>query len=575
MTIVGWLQILLVLGLVAAAAWGLAAYLAALFEGRRTFLSPALAPVERLFGLASGSANREQDWKSYTLAMLAFNAVGFVFLYGLQRLQGVLPLNPQGLGAVSEPLAFNTAISFVTNTNWQSYGGETTMSYLVQMTGLAVQNFLSAATGIALAVAFTRAFARNSASTLGNFWDDLAKSTLYVLLPLSIVVAIAFMALGLPQTLNPSAVATTLDGTNQTIALGPIASQEAIKQLGTNGGGFLNANSAHPFENPSAWSNYLSIFAMLVVSAALPLMFGRMVDDQRQGRALLITMALFIVVGTGIVYAMEASGNPIISALGIDPAQGNMEGKEVRFGLAMTALFAVVTTGLSCGAVNGMHSSLTPLGGLVPLFMIQLGEILPGGVGSGLYGMLIIAIVTVFIAGLMVGRTPDYLGKKIEAREMKLAMLALLILPLVILGFSAVSAMIPLGLSSLANVGPHGLSEILYAYSSAAGNNGSAFAGLNANTPWYNTTLGIAMFLGRFAYIVPMMAIAGSLAAKTKVPASAGSFPTHGLMFIGLLAGIILILGRLAVFPRPRPRTHCRAFPDARWQELLIGVYNV
>lgn len=549
MTLAGWLQILFVLGLVAAAAWGLAAYMAALFDGRRTILSPVLAPVERLFGLASGSANREQDWKSYTLAMLAFNAIGFVFLYGLQRLQGVLPLNPQGFGAVPEPLAFNTAISFVTNTNWQSYGGETTMSNLVQMTGLAVQNFLSAATGIALAVAFTRAFARNSASTLGNFWDDLVKSTLYVLLPLSIVVAIAFMALGMPQTLNPSAVATTLDGANQTIALGPIASQEAIKQLGTNGGGFLNANSAHPFENPSAWSNYLSIFAMLVVSAALPLMFGRMVGDQRQGRALLITMALFIIVGTAIVYAMEASGNPIISALGIDPSQGNMEGKEVRFGLAMTALFAVVTTGLSCGAVNGMHSSLTPIGGLVPLFMIQLGEILPGGVGSGLYGMLIIAIVTVFIAGLMVGRTPDYLGKKIEGREMKLAMLALLILPLVILGFSDISAMIPLGLSSLANAGPHGLSEILYAYSSAAGNNGSAFAGLNANTPWYNTTLGIAMFLGRFAYIVPMMAIAGSLAAKTKVPASAGSFPTHGLMFIGLLAGIILILGGLQYFP--------------------------
>jgi potassium-transporting ATPase potassium-binding subunit len=549
MTFAGWLQIIFVLGLVTVAAWTLSAYMAALFDGRQTFLSPVLAPVEKLLLRSSGNGGREQDWKSYTLSMLAFNAVGFVFLYGLQRLQGMLPVNPQGFAAVPEPLAFNTAISFVTNTNWQSYGGETTMSYLVQMSGLAVQNFLSAATGIALAVAFTRAFARNNASTLGNFWDDLVKSTLYLLLPLSMVVAIAFMALGIPQTLNPSALATTLDGTSQTIALGPIASQEAIKQLGTNGGGFLNANSAHPFENPSAWSNYLSIFAMLVVSAALPLMFGRMVGDQRQGRALLITMALFMLVGTGIVYAMEASGNPLISALGIDPSQGNMEGKEVRFGLAMTALFAVVTTGLSCGAVNGMHSSLTPIGGLVPLFMIQLGEILPGGVGSGLYGMLIIAIVTVFIAGLMVGRTPDYLGKKIEAREMKLAMLALLILPLVILGFSAISAIIPLGLSSLANAGPHGLSEILYAFSSAAGNNGSAFAGLNANTPWYNTTLGIAMFLGRFAYIVPMMAIAGSLSAKTKVPASAGSFPTHGLMFIGLLAGIILILGGLQYFP--------------------------
>jgi potassium-transporting ATPase potassium-binding subunit len=549
MTFAGWLQIFLVLGLVAVAAWGLSAYLARLFEGDRVVLSPVLAPVERLLARASGHTVSEQDWKSYALAMLSFNAVGFVLLYGLQRLQGLLPFNPQGFGAVSEHLAFNTAISFVTNTNWQSYGGETTMSHLVQMAGLAVQNFLSAATGIALAVAFTRAFARNSSATLGNFWDDLVKSTLYVLLPLSILLAIVFMALGMPQTLDASVVATTLDGANQTIALGPIASQEAIKQLGTNGGGFLNANAAHPFENPSAWSNYLSIFAMLVVSAALPLMFGRMVGDQRQGRALLITMALFIIVGTGIVYGMEASGNPIMTALGIDPSQGNMEGKEVRFGLAMSALFVVVTTGLSCGAVNAMHSSLTPIGGLVPLFMIQLGEILPGGVGSGLYGMLVIAIVTVFIAGLMVGRTPDYLGKKIEAREMKLAMLALLILPLVILGFSTISAMIPLGLGSLANAGPHGLSEILYAYSSAAGNNGSAFAGLNANTPWYNTTLGIAMFLGRFAYIVPMMAIAGSLAAKTKVPASAGSFPTHGMMFIGLLAGIILILGGLQYFP--------------------------
>lgn len=549
MTFVGWFQILLVLGLVAVAAWGLAAYMAALFDGRRTFLSPVLASAEKRLLRFSGADTTEQDWKSYTLAMLAFNAAGFVLLYCLLRLQGILPVNPQGFGAPSEHLAFNTAMSFVTNTNWQSYGGETTMSYLVQMTGLAVQNFLSAATGIALAVALTRAFARNSAKTLGNFWDDLVKSTLYVLLPLSIVVGIAFMLLGMPQTLSGPAVATTLDGAQQTIALGPIASQEAIKQLGTNGGGFLNANAAHPFENPSAWSNYLSIFAMLVISAALPLMFGRMVGDQRQGRALLITTTLFIIVGTGIVYAMEAAGNPILTSLGIDPLQGNMEGKEVRFGLAMTALFAVVTTGLSCGAVNAMHASLTPIGGLVPLFMIQLGEILPGGVGSGLYGMLVIAVVTVFIAGLMVGRTPDYLGKKIEAKEMKLAMLALLILPLVILAFSAISAMIPAGLSSLANAGPHGLSEILYAFSSAAGNNGSAFAGLNANTPWYDTTLGIAMFLGRFAYIVPMMAIAGSLAAKTKVPASAGSFPTHGLMFIGLLAGVILILGGLQYFP--------------------------
>lgn len=549
MTFSGWFQIIAVLSVTGLAAWALAIYMATVFESRRNFLSPALAPIESLIHRVSGFSQTEQNWKNYTLAMLAFNVVGFVFLYALQRLQGTLPLNPQGFGAVPEALSFNTAISFVTNTNWQSYGGETSMSYLAQMTGLAVQNFLSAATGIALAVAFTRAFARSSAETVGNFWDDLVKSTLYILLPLSVLFATTFILLGMPQTLDGSTVVATLEGASQTIAFGPIASQEAIKQLGTNGGGFLNANAAHPFENPSSWSNYLSIIAMLVVSAALPLMFGRMVGDQRQGCALLITMALFIIVGTGIVYAAEASGNPLLATLGIDPAHGNMEGKEVRFGLAMTALFAVVTTGLSCGAVNGMHSSLTPIGGLVPLFMMQLGEVLPGGVGSGLYGMLVITVLTVFVAGLMVGRTPDYLGKKIEVKEMKLAVLALLILPLSVLGFSAVAAMIPAGLSSLANAGPHGLSEILYAYTSATGNNGSAFAGLNANTAWYNTTLGIAMFLGRFAYIVPMMAIAGSLVAKTRIPASTGSFPTHGTLFICLLAGVILILGGLQYFP--------------------------
>ena len=549
MSFAGWFQIFLLLALVIAAAWALGSYMAGVFTGRRSFLISVLSPLEAGFYRLSGVKPEEQDWKAYTLAMLAFNALGFVTLYGLQRLQGFLPFNPQGFAAVPEDLSFNTAMSFVTNTNWQAYGGESTMSHLVQMAGFTVHNFLSAATGIALAVAMTRAFARSGVSTLGNFWDDLVKSTLYVLLPLSIVVALVFLAMGMPQTLLGSLDATTLEGAQQTIALGPIASQEAIKQLGTNGGGFLNANSAHPFENPSAWSDYLAIFSMLVVSAALPIMFGRMVGDGRQGRALLITMLLFIIVGTGIVYWAEASGNPIMQALGVDPSQGNMEGKEIRFGLAMTALFVTATTGLSCGAVNAMHASLTPLGGLVPLFMIQLGEILPGGVGSGLYGILVIAVVTVFIAGLMVGRTPDYLGKKIEAREMKLAMLALLILPLVILGFSAISAMLPVALASLANAGPHGLSEILYAYSSAAGNNGSAFAGLNANTPWFNITLGIAMFLGRFAYIVPMMAIAGSLAAKQKIPASAGSFPTHGALFIALLAGVILILGGLQYFP--------------------------
>jgi K+-transporting ATPase ATPase A chain len=549
MTFAGWFQIVLLLAAVTACAFALGTYMAAVFSGRRTALTPVLAPLERGINRICGITPAEQDWKAYTLAMLAFNALGFVSLYGLQRLQGFLPFNPQGFPAVPEDLSFNTAISFVTNTNWQSYAGESTMSHFVQMAGFTVHNFLSAATGIALAVALTRAFARSGVKTIGNFWDDLTKSTLYVLLPLSIIVAIAFLAIGVPQTLLGSIDATTLEGAKQTIALGPIASQEAIKQLGTNGGGFLNANSAHPFENPSAWSDYLQIFSMLVVAAAMPIMFGKMVGDGRQGRALLITMLLFIIVGTGIVYWAEASGNPIMQALGVDPSQGNMEGKEVRFGLAMTALFVVATTGLSCGAVNAMHASLTPLGGLIPMFMIQLGEILPGGVGSGLYGILVIAVLTVFIAGLMVGRTPDYLGKKIEAREMKLSMLALLILPLVILAFSAASAMLPVALASLANAGPHGLSEILYAYSSAAGNNGSAFAGLNANTPWYNTTMGISMFLGRFAYIVPMMAIAGSLAAKQKIPSSSGSFPTHGALFIALLAGVILILGGLQYFP--------------------------
>ncbi len=549
MTFAGWSQIIILLALVTVSAWALGSYMAAVFTGKRTLLSPILAPLENSINRLAGVSLAEQNWKTYTLAMLAFNAVGFVVLYGLMRLQSFLPLNPQSFAAVPEALSFNTAMSFVTNTNWQAYSGESTMSHFVQMAGFTVHNFLSAATGIALAVAFTRAFVRSSATTIGNFWDDLVKSTIHILLPLSIIVAIAYMALGIPQTLHGSIDATTLEGAKQIISYGPMASQEAIKQLGTNGGGFLNANSAHPFENPSAWSDYLSIFAMLVVSGAMPFVFGNMVGDRRQGRALFITMGLFIVVGTAIVYWAETSGNPIIQALGVDPSLGNMEGKELRFGQAMTALFVVATTGLSCGAVNAMHSSLTALGGLVPLFMIQLGEVLPGGVGSGLYGILVIAVLTVFIAGLMVGRTPDYLGKKIEAKEMKLAMLALLILPLVILGFSAVSAMLPAALSSLANAGPHGLTQIVYAYSSAAGNNGSAFAGLNANTNWYNITLGISMFLGRFAYIVPMMAIAGSLAAKTKVPASSGSFPTHGTMFIALLTGVILILGGLQYFP--------------------------
>ncbi len=557
MTVLGWLQITLVLSVVVASAWPLGIYMARVFQGQRTLLTPVLAPVEgALFRAVGADAAKSQSWLAYAMAMLAFNGAGFLLLYAMLRLQHILPLNPQGFGAVAPDLAFNTAISFVTNTNWQAYGGETTMSHLTQMVGLTVQNFLSAATGIALAIAVTRAFmsagvsaSGASGATFGNFWIDVVRAMLYVLLPLSIIVALLFAATGVPQTLLGSVDATTIDGIKQTIALGPVASQEAIKQLGTNGGGFFNVNSAHPFENPNAWSNILSIWSMLLVSTALTFTFGRMVGDARQGYAILTAMGLLLIVGVASIYGAETSGNPLLANAGVSAIGGNMEGKEVRFGQAMTALYVAVTTGLSCGAVNAMHNSLTPLGGLVPLFLIQLGEILPGGVGSGLYGILVMAILTVFIAGLMVGRTPEYLGKKIEVREMKLAMLAVLVLPLAILGFSAASALLPRALESLANAGPRGLTEILYAYSSAAGNNGSAFAGLSANTPWYNTTLGISMLLGRFAYVIPVLALAGSIAGKRKTAASSGTFPTDGPLFIGLLVGVILILGGLQYFP--------------------------
>jgi K+-transporting ATPase ATPase A chain len=550
MTAIGWLQIALIFALVLVCVKPLGVFMARLFSNEHTFLTPALGPVERgFYRLAGIDPKSEQGWLAYTLAMLVFNAAGFAFLYGLMRLQAALPLNPQGFDPVAPDLAFNTAVSFVSNTNWQSYGGETTMGHLVQMAGLTVQNFLSAATGMALALALVRAFARSGATTVGNFWVDMTRAILYILVPLSILLAIAFVASGIPQTLQSAVDATTLEGAKQTIALGPVASQEAIKQLGTNGGGFFNANAAHPFENPNAISNILSIWSMLLIAAALPYTFGRMVGDTRQGWALLSAMLAILIAGVFVAYWAEAHGNPILTALGLDPSGGNMEGKEVRFGVAMSALYAAVTTGLSCGCVNAMHDSFTPLGGLVPLLLIQLGEVLPGGVGSGLYGMLVFAIVTVFIAGLMVGRTPEYLGKKIEAREMKLAMLALLILPLSILGFSSAAAILPSALEGLANAGPHGLSELLYAYSSATGNNGSAFAGLSADTPWYNTTLGIAMMLGRFGYIIPMMAIAGSIAGKTKVPASAGTFPTHTPLFVALLVGVILIMAGLEFFP--------------------------
>jgi len=524
--------------------------MAKVFSGDRTFLSPLFTPVERgLYLLAGVSPKKEQNWLGYTLSMLAFSIAGFVVLYAILRLQAFLPLNPQGFANVPSDLAFNTAVSFVTNTNWQNYAGETTMSHFSQMAGLTVQNFLSAAVGMAMAIALTRAFARSQSATLGNFWVDMTRATLYILLPLAFIVGLAFVAMGLPQTLDASVTATTLEGAQQVISLGPVASQEAIKQLGTNGGGFFNVNAAHPFENPTAFANYLNIFAMLSISASLVYTFGQMVGNRKQGWVLLSAMAILLVAGVAVVYWAESSGNSILTALGVDAAQGNMEGKEIRFGQAMTALYAAVTTGLSDGGVNGMHGSFTGLGGLVPMFLIQLGEILPGGVGSGLYGMLVFALLSVFVAGLMVGRTPEFLGKKIESREMKYAMLAVLILPVAILGFTAVSAVLPSAVASIGTAGPHGLSEILYAFTSATGNNGSAFGGLSGNTPWYNTTLGIAMLLGRFAYAVPVMAIAGSLAAKVRVPASSGTFPTDGPLFVGLLIGIILILGGLQFFP--------------------------
>ena len=550
MTTIGWLQIALFFLAVLVTIKPLGLYMARVFAGERTALSPVLGRLETdLYRVSGINPGKEQGWLAYTASMLAFSIAGFVALYAILRLQAYLPLNPQGFAGMAPDLAFNTTVSFVTNTNWQNYGGETTLSHFSQMAGLTVQNFLSAATGIALAMALTRAFVRSKVATLGNFWVDMTRAVLYVLLPMAIVVALAFVAMGLPQTLDGAVTATTLEGASQTISLGPVASQEAIKQLGTNGGGFFNVNAAHPFENPTTFSNYLNIFAMLSISAALVYTFGQLVGNRRQGWAIVSAMAILLISGVAVVYWAEAAGNPILTALGVDASAGNMEGKEVRFGQAMTALYAAVTTGLSDGGVNGMHGSFTGLGGLVPMFLMQLGEVLPGGVGSGLYGMLVFALLSVFVSGLMVGRTPEFLGKKIEGREMKYAMLAVLVLPLAILGFTAISAMLPFAVASIGTAGPHGLSEILYAYTSAAGNNGSAFGGLTGNTVWYNTTLGIAMLLGRFAYMIPVMAIAGSLAAKVKVPPSSGTFPTDGPLFVGLLIGIILILGGLQFFP--------------------------
>ena len=550
MTIAGWLQIILTLALVMAAAVPLGSFINHVMAGERTFLSPVVLPVERgIYRMAGVDAMKEQSWLAYTMAMLVFSFAHMIVLYAMQRLQNYLPLDPQGFDPVAPDLAFNTSMSFVTNTNWQNYSGETTLTHFVQMLGLTVHNFLSPAAGLAMAIALVRAFVRSEARTIGNFWVDLTRATLYIMLPLSIVVALALLVLDVPQTLLGSVDATTLEGVKQTISLGPVASQEAIKELGTNGGGFFNANSAHPFENPNIWTNIIENWSLLVIAVATVFAFGKMFGDARQARALLWTMGIVVVVGVVAVYWAEAYGNPILTALGIDPSAGNMEGKEIRFGQSMSALWAVATTGTSTGAVNTMHDSLTPMGGLVPLFNLLMGCITPGGVGAGLYGMLVVAVLAVFVAGLMVGRTPEYLGKKIEAREMKYVMFALLIYTVNVLGFTAVSAVLPIVQDYLGNKGPHGLSEITYAFASANGNNGSAFAGLNGNNLWFNTTLGIAMFLGRFGYVVPVLALAGSLAAKKKVAPSAGTFPTTGPLFVGLMIGVIVILYLLQYFP--------------------------
>ena len=550
MTINGWAQIALFCGLVLLLTRPLGGYLDNVMAGRRTLLSPVLRPVERgFYRLAGIDPSEEQSWWVYARAMIVFHIVGFAFLYLLLRLQDLLPLNPQGMSAVAPDLAGNTAVSFLTNTNWQNYGGESTMSYLSQMAGLTVQNFLSAATGIALAVALVRGFARAESKGIGNFWADMVRATLYVLLPFCVLLTVFYVWQGVPQNLSSYVEATTVEGARQTIAQGPVASQLAIKMLGTNGGGFFNASSAHPYENPTAFSNLVQILSIFAIGAALTNVFGRAVGDERQGWAILAAMGVLFLAGVVVCYWAEAGGNPLLGALGVDNAAGNMEGKEVRFGITLSTLFAVITTAASCGAVNAMLDSFMPLGGMVPLLNILLGEIIIGGVGAGLYGMLLFAILAIFLAGLMVGRTPEYVGKKIEAREVKFTMLAILCCPLAILGFTALASVIPVGLAGPANAGPHGFSEILYAYASAAGNNGSAFGGLTGNTVFYNGTLAVAMMVGRFAIIIPMLAIAGSLAAKRKAAISAGTFPTHGGLFVGLLVGAVLIVGGLTFLP--------------------------
>jgi potassium-transporting ATPase potassium-binding subunit len=556
MTLNGWIQIALFSVIVIALTRPFGGYMTRVFNGERTFLHPILRPVERAIYWCCGvDEQQEQHWLTYAVAMLLFSLVGVVTLYGLQRLQASLPFNPAGQSAVEQSLAFNTAVSFITNTNWQSYSPETTMSYLTQMAGLAVHNFLSAATGIALAIALVRGFARREAKTIGNFWVDLTRTTLYILLPLSVVVGLFFVWQGMPENLNAYVDATTLEGAKQTIAQGPVASQEVIKMMGTNGGGFFNANSAHPYENPNALTDFVQLILIFSIGAGLTNVLGRMVKDERQGWAIFAAMGVLFLAGVTTAYWAESHGNPAFAALHVDTAPsalqagGNMEGKEVRFGVSDSALFATVTTDASCGAVNSMHDSFMPLGGMVPLINIQLGEVIFGGVGSGLYGILAFAIVAMFVAGLMVGRTPEYLGKKLESREVKMTILALLSLPLSILGWTALATAAPAGLAGIANTGPHGFSEILYAYTSATGNNGSAFAGLSANTLFYNMTLAGAMLMGRFIFVIPLLAVAGSLARKKLLAPSAGTFPTHSPLFVGLLVGVILIIGGLTYFP--------------------------
>jgi K+-transporting ATPase ATPase A chain len=548
MTVIGWVQILLYCAIIVAITPLLGAYMTRVFNGEGTFLSPILRPVEgAIYKIAGVNERQEQHAVSYTIAMLLFHVGGFLILYVLMRVQAELPFNPAEQSAVAPDLSFNTAVSFITNTNWQNYGGESTMSYLVQMLGLTHQNYLSAATGIVLAVALIRGFARHSVRTVGNFWVDITRCTLYILIPICVPFALFLIWQGMPQTLGAYVDATTLEGAKQTIAVGPVASQVAIKMLGTNGGGFFNANAAHPFENPTALSNFLQMLSIFVIGAAMTNVFGRMVGNQRQGWAIFAAMGILFVAGVITCYAAEAHGNDFLNALGL--TGGNMEGKEVRFGIVGSALFAVVTTAASCGAVNAMHDSLTAIGGMVPLINMQLGEVIIGGVGAGMYGMLLFAIISVFVAGLMVGRTPEYVGKKIEAKEVKMAMLAILVLPLMYLGWTAVAMLVPSAVSAMGNPGPHGFTEVLYAYVSQDGNNGSAFAGLSANTMFYNLTGAIAMLVGRFWMIIPTMAIAGSLAAKKTVPASVGTFPTTGGLFVGLLVGVVVIVGGLTFFP--------------------------